>query len=217
MIAENQIADFFDEAGHGYEESRYSFMFDSRVSLIRSAIPKGGNLLDVGCNCGHIMKAYLSEQTATGIDLSAKCISFAKSLIPDAQFLQMSASQLRFENESFDTVVCSEVIYYLDNPQSFVNKVFQLLRPKGIFLVLGSNRLYYSLGKLLGPFLGLTPKDINPTSYYGSELKSFLTKAGFKNVQRSGHCVVPIKGFQFLDVPPLYGLGFIQRVVGTKP
>ncbi|MCD7453157.1 hypothetical protein HAX54_019900 [Datura stramonium] len=51
--------------------------------------------------------------------------------------------KLEFENCSFDAVLCTVSVQYLQQPEKVFAEVFRVLRPGGVFIVSFSNRLFY--------------------------------------------------------------------------
>ncbi|KAJ9558049.1 hypothetical protein OSB04_012663 [Centaurea solstitialis] len=51
--------------------------------------------------------------------------------------------ELEFENASFDAVICTVSVQYLEEPEKVFAEVFRVLRPGGVFIVSFSNRLFY--------------------------------------------------------------------------
>lgn len=50
---------------------------------------------------------------------------------------------LEMESGSFDAVLCTVSVQYLEQPEKVFAEVFRILRPGGIFIVSFSNRLFY--------------------------------------------------------------------------
>ncbi|XP_071711506.1 uncharacterized protein [Rutidosis leptorrhynchoides] len=48
-----------------------------------------------------------------------------------------------FDNASFDAVLCTVSVQYLQEPEKVFAEVFRLLRPGGVFIVSFSNRMFY--------------------------------------------------------------------------
>ncbi|KAL3526362.1 hypothetical protein ACH5RR_011018 [Cinchona calisaya] len=51
--------------------------------------------------------------------------------------------ELQFESCSFDAVLCTVSVQYLQQPEKVFAEVFRVLRPGGVFIVSFSNRLFY--------------------------------------------------------------------------
>lgn len=119
-------------------------------------------VLDIGCQYG-VFSFYLHERGArvTGMDISekwvARCNKEASARYPDGDFLFQvaDAQDLSFEDESFDLVVCTEVVEHVDFPGKVVSEIHRVLEPEGV-LVLGTPntssyyvRLYKVLKRIL--------------------------------------------------------------------
>ncbi|OMP11054.1 Methyltransferase type 11 [Corchorus capsularis] len=51
--------------------------------------------------------------------------------------------ELEIEDASFDAVLCTVSVQYLQQPEKVFAEVFRVLRPGGVFIVSFSNRLFY--------------------------------------------------------------------------
>lgn len=104
-------------------------------------------ILDLGCGEGrHVINAYLQGNvTAIGVDLSARDIHtaaerfkpFAQSDNVKKQFsLQIAdAKQLPFADNSFDKVICSEVLEHIPDYHAVLREIERVLKPRGLLAV----------------------------------------------------------------------------------
>lgn len=214
MLLEKDIALFFDNAGSGYEDSRYKYMRELRGRAIRSEL-SGQLVLDVGCNCGQLIQEYNNGEYVVAVDLSLGSLFEAKK-IANVHYVNASASALPVKQEMFDSVICSETLYYLQNPLQFLADTRHSLKLGGKLIIVNSNKLYFRVGKLFGPLLGLTPEDINEKTYSAHEVEQMLVQSGFKGVKTKGFGIVPLKGFEFLERNIFKGLGFVLLICGYK-
>lgn len=98
----------------------------------------GKNVLDIGCGHGWFELYAMSKgiEKITGIEITEKDLSTAKKHIIDnrVSFKVGSAIKLPFEDSSFDTVVCIEVLEHI--PRNMELKMFseinRVLRKNGI-------------------------------------------------------------------------------------
>jgi ubiquinone/menaquinone biosynthesis C-methylase UbiE len=121
-----------------------------RMDLIKATVEKRRPemLLDVGCGAGKIgtmIEGYVGKYT--GIDLSEERVELAKRRLGNA-FLQVaSATDLPFPDETFDFVLCSEVLEHVPKYDKAVFEAVRCLKRGGTLLITTPN--YHNLTQLL--------------------------------------------------------------------
>ena len=110
-----------------------------------SRLATDARVLDMGCGTGY-GAAELAQhaQSATGVDVSADAIRYAREHYPNTTFIAGSATALPFPNASFDLITAFEVIEHLENWHELLIEARRLLHPNGTFLVSTPNKLYYA-------------------------------------------------------------------------
>ncbi|MDI6902785.1 MAG: class I SAM-dependent methyltransferase [Methanocellales archaeon] len=97
-----------------------------------------GRVLDVGCGEGIILQHF---SDAVGMDISVKALLLAKKNV-DKELVHSSATHLPFKEHSFDLLVLSEVIQYLND--SDVDKMLKdakrVLKPSGRAIIAAPNK-----------------------------------------------------------------------------
>ncbi len=95
---------------------------------------KRGNILDVACGLGattrHLLR-YYPPQHVVGINVSDVQLTRARCNAPGCTFLKMSATELEFEDASFDNIVCVESAFHFDTREQFLKEAHRVLRPGG--------------------------------------------------------------------------------------
>lgn len=113
---------------------RLNFITD----VLKSRLPEGAEVLDVGCGNGVISRA-LGEKgfNVRGIDVSEKAIEKAKSLntFPNVHFEAVSAEKLVADGRRYHAIVCSEVLEHLNDPGKLLNVLHQSLHEDGVLIV----------------------------------------------------------------------------------
>lgn len=106
------------------------------------------SLLDAGCGPGPMITLLADkypERHYTGIDLTPKMIDKAnEKQIPNTTFVVGDCENLPFDENSFDTIICSNSFHHYPNPQNFFNSVHKVLKPNGRLILRD-----YTGGKLL--------------------------------------------------------------------
>lgn len=141
--------------------SRYSFA---------ARLARRKRVLDIGCGMGY-GTAELAKlaQSATGIDVSEEAVAGAAQAYtaPNLSYLPASATDLPFDDKSFDLIVAFEVIEHLTEWRKLLEQARRLLSPAGQFIVSTPNKLYYAESRRLsGP---------NPYHVYEFEFEEFRT------------------------------------------
>lgn len=115
----------------------------------------GQNVLDVGCEAGHITKKLIDKGAkVTAIDLIPEPIRQLKRELAGRQatLLVADATNLPFSRNSFDIVLATEVIEHITQLNKFAENAFKVLRPGGRLLVTFPNE---NLRQKLYPIVSL--------------------------------------------------------------
>ena len=112
-----------------------------------------GRTLDFGCGAGGL--TYRIAQAcdeAIGLDLEPYKLEFARAQserlgIGNARFVHYDGQKLPFADDSFDCVVCVDVIEHLPTPAHFVAEFARVLIPGGRLLLSFGPPWYHAHGK----------------------------------------------------------------------
>ena len=103
-----------------------------------------GDLLDIGCGQGRILKLLASRaQRAVGVDLDADARRFARAELllaglPNCTLRKGDMYSLQFADAEFDTVILDDVLTTADEPVAAIREAARLLRSGGRMLLLAS-------------------------------------------------------------------------------
>lgn len=91
-------------------------------------------ILELASGTGYLAaQAVTQGATITGIDISPKMVEIAQQRVPvGATFLLGDASDLPFEAEQFDAVVCSFGFPHFADPQKALQEIARVLKPDGV-------------------------------------------------------------------------------------
>ena len=97
-------------------------------------------VLDIGCGDGNFTQSLSEAGFAMhGIDPSAGGVARARERYPNIQFAESSAYEDLLtpfgRTEPFDAIVTIEVIEHLYSPRTLCRRVFEALKPGGLFIV----------------------------------------------------------------------------------
>ena len=137
------------------------------------------DVLEVACGAGQGL-GYLAKaaKKVVGSDIDKKNLEFAQRQYKDRNNIRLEhfdAQKIPFENDRYDVVILYEAIYYLENPERFIDEAYRILRNNGLLIMCTANKDW---------------ADFNPSSYsvkYFSvpELSS-LIKRKFRRVDFCG-------------------------------
>jgi 2-polyprenyl-6-hydroxyphenyl methylase/3-demethylubiquinone-9 3-methyltransferase len=132
------------------------------VGLLDGAVAPGARWLDVGCGAG-VLAAELARRGACGegVDASPAMVAAARAeQVPGFSFACVNTvERLPYPDASFDGVLCSSVVEYLDAPDAALDEMARVLRPGGFLVVSLANgaswvRLAQRGLRALGRWLG---------------------------------------------------------------
>lgn len=135
---------------------------------------KDKQLLEVACGTGQGLN-YLASiaQKVTAGDICEPIVNRAKKIVrSDIEIKQLDAASLPFPEASFDLILLFEAIYYLPQPNLFLQECQRVLKPQGKLLIVTANKDLYDFSP--SPF---------SHEYLGVlELKALLSKHNFNAV-----------------------------------
>lgn len=103
--------------------------------LQEAAVKPGSVLLDVACGPGYIAgNATKQGVVATGVDFAPGMVAEAQKNFPTTDFYQGDAEALAFEDQHFDSVVCSFGLLHLAHPEKAVAEAYRILKPGGRYV-----------------------------------------------------------------------------------
>ena len=171
---------------------------------------KGDRLLDLGCGEGrHLVAACLNaEVDAIGIDLNLNDLKSAREKFEPfrkeskGMFAIASANALRlpFADNSFDKVVCSEVLEHIPDYEGVLAEIRRVLRPGGQLLLLEHVRGQTSLTRRLTDWLHPLWFALQGECHLNRETAATVAAAGFR-----------------VDATESHGRGLLQLIRATAP
>jgi SAM-dependent methyltransferase len=109
----------------------------------------GRRVLDAGCGAGYGAELLNQAGAASvvGVDSSDSALSLARSAVTDGVTCELGdITALSHPDDSFDLVVCFEVIEHVEDPEQVLDELRRVLRPDGILLLSSPNRVRYVPG-----------------------------------------------------------------------
>ncbi len=109
-----------------------------RKELIPYVTTKPHSILDVGCGKGYtgrFFKDYFQAEYAAGVEIDSKSVVKAKEILDNAFEVDLNTQPLPFKEDSFDLIICGDILEHLVNPLRLLKNAYTLLRDDGQIVV----------------------------------------------------------------------------------
>jgi len=198
--------------------------------IFKNYKPKPGDrVLDSGCGVGLYGLQYALKENVSvvGMDISQEKIDNANkikdSLKAEIDFIRRSITETRLPDNSFDAIICSEVLEHIKEDKETLKELVRVLKKDGTLILsfpaytrhsminmkkFGHVRIGYSLTMIrkMAKDNNLRIESINGYSYSFGQLAWYLNEKTFK---------IPI--LAALCFPFLYALTFLDILKWGKP
>lgn len=217
-----RVAAIFDDAAAVYDAASNPYTMRRRVEAIVPYV--AGRSLEVGGGTAAVTNLLPDKSRALHSDISPQMCRVAsdKAGCPSVCF---DAETIPVADLSVDTLISSEMIYYLAHPENFVREAHRVLSSGGRLLISTTNPVVTILERgrsflrKLG-FKNMFFDDGSPTFLSMRRIVSMLEGAGFIVEQKRHIVVLPFACLdwanQILERTPLKHLGLFMIVVAQK-
>jgi SAM-dependent methyltransferase len=120
-----------------YKFEKENWWYRAKRDLFRRILKKFNrrfnHSLDLGCGVGtnlQVLREFSNK--VVGIDYSQKALVYSKDK-GYSKTIKMSAEHLKFKENTFDLILCSDVIEHIDDKKA-LDEIYRVLRPKGILI-----------------------------------------------------------------------------------
>jgi len=174
---------FYDSIAEDWEEKINKPETDKRLKVVYKVLfdgtpLKGKKFLDVGCGLGFFAsQAGKLGAKVYGIDIGKRLINISSKKYPKGKFSVASAAKLPFKDNSFDFVLCTEVIEHVNSQNKVINEIFRVLKKDGYLVLTTPNKIFKPLYTLLCS-IGARPYHGNEYWYYPWDIKRILGRKG---------------------------------------
>ncbi|WP_020471398.1 glycosyltransferase [Zavarzinella formosa] len=126
------------------------FEFD-RPELLAQIPGEAKSILDVGCGAGRLGEQLKQRQQArvTGLEFDPSAAKAARSRLDEVWEGDVESPSLSFAGQSFDAVVCGDVLEHLRDPLAFLRRVQTWLKPDGRLIASIPNVRHHSVVRSL--------------------------------------------------------------------
>jgi len=204
MLFYERFASRFDQEMNRHEmEKRIKLVFERLLgdSLV------GKRVLDAGCGTGWFsQRAMAAGADVVSVDVGPNLLAEVRRKCP-SRCVQGSVMTLGLAANTFDVVLCSEVIEHTPHPRQAVSELARVLRPGGALILTVPNHAWHfavTLANLfrLRPYQGLE-------NWVGCfELRRWLKESRLKIERQFGFNILPLKfpwTYSFIDYFDRFG------------
>ena len=138
----NKSEKFWDKTAKKYSKSDIKDKegYNKTLDDTRKFLKREAAVLEVGCGTGTTalkLAGSVNEMTAT--DFSSNMIAIAKEKaekqkIQNVNFVQSTLFDEKLKKESFDVILAFNFIHLLEDTESAMKRINELLRPGGLFI-----------------------------------------------------------------------------------
>lgn len=141
---------------------------------------KTGRILDVACGMGASTRRLLNSYPAENvwaINISEKQIETTRENAPGCNASVMNATEMTFEDEFFDNILCIEAAFHFETRRKFLESALRILKPGGRLVI--SDVLFTSQQRLSQFPLFPTPRNHLADA---EEYRALLADVGFSDI-----------------------------------
>ena len=153
--------------------------YSSLISLIKPL--KAESILDTGCGEGFTMDKLAKlgiGKKIEGIEYSKEAISFGKKLFPNLIIKQASIYDLPYKDNSFDLIICTEVLEHLEDPAKALREMLRVSK-KYIILSVPNEPLFMIGNFLRGKNVSRFGNDVGHINHWNPlSFRKYLGKNG---------------------------------------
>lgn len=166
------------------------YYYEEVERIVRFHVPRGASVLEIGCGTGDLLAA-LAPSRGVGIDISEKTLKIARSKHPDLTFLAGDAEEIPL-SESFDYILLSDLIGYLDDVQRAFEQLKKVCSPQTRVILTYFNYLWEPLLRA-GERLGFKRPQPDQNWLSLADLQNLLSLAGFQTVSMGYKVLLPVQ------------------------
>ena len=128
----------YNKIAEKYDKQRK--LYQSKPLLLRflKHTLENSKVLDLGCGAGIPVSGFLADKgcKVTGIDFSDGMLELARKNVPNARFIKMDITKIKFKENSFDGAVSFYAIIHIPRQHhpKIYKKLHKILKPDAIIM-----------------------------------------------------------------------------------
>ena len=168
-LRKRTVIELYDDFAYAYDTLRYQTKKQKITTKILLEVTselvgntKNKLVLDAGCGSGRFTHFFLNEDaTVISVDTSKKVLKILTEKNNDVKAINADIFNLPFKNDSFDVIVCSEVLTHLHEYKRPLAEFKRILKSDGI-IAIDIRNIFYPLHFIRKHILPQTDIDKDP-------------------------------------------------------
>ena len=202
---------FYEALDREYPERSNTYgAYNEPAGLLRAIdrLPRKTRILELGAGGGHLGEALagMGFGRITLSDFTTTTLEAIRERLPEITVVEADASDLPFDDSSFEVVITTDVIEHLPEVDLHIAEVSRVLVPDGVYLLKTPNRriaeLYYRLRDMHDSYFW------HPSMFTPSELRESLSQHGFETR------MIPARRLTGAQLAKLPGPSVLRKVAG---
>ena len=198
-MSKTKVEKHFDKVSKNYDfyKEKNSFYYDNLKKLLSKLIPKGSNVLEIGCGTGDLL-ASLNPKNGYGFDISKEMVKLAKSKYKSNKNLHFSDSfseivnhkSLFINHQSY--IFMSDVIEHLEKPGKTFKEIYKLMNDKSKLVITMANPFWEPVLMLAEKMKLKMPEGPHKRVEF-DDLRIMIEKAGMKIIKHDYKLLIPVR------------------------
>lgn len=170
----------------------------NKLNIVSRAVSKEiqnpKNILDVGCASGWFLDQISKEfpkAKCVGIDIYKNAIVYGRKKYKHLNLVYGDGHRLPFKSNSFDVVICTEVLEHVENPDIVISQIRRVLKKNGVGVV------EMDSGNLLFKTIWFWWTNIKKGIWQDAHIQSFNLNKLENVLKRNGLKIINKKIFNF--------------------
>ena len=233
-MSKTKVEKHFDKVSKNYDfyKEKNSFYYDNLKKLLSRLIPKGSNVLEIGCGTGDLL-ASLKPKVGYGMDISHEMISISKSKFLMSKNLTFSTEFPSIINHQpfdyiftskdgkYEYIFMSDVIEHLEKPGETFKQISKLMNNKSKLVITMANPIWET-PLMIAEKLNLKMPEGPHKRIEFNDLRIMIQDSGMRITKHDYKLLVPVKiplitkfANKYLE-KPFRRLAFIEYFVVVK-
>lgn len=183
---------YYEEIGADFDRYMSDYDVERRAAVIADLLSpiRAASALEVGCGTGAITRTFRHRVTHLVVTDISERLASETAARNNAVGRAEDATNLSFDDDSFDLVVSSECIEHVPVPARAIGEMLRVLKPGGHLVLTTPNRLWFPV-VLFAQRLQLRRFQGNETFLSTREVRAAVTAAGGEMLRHTGCHLLP--------------------------